>query len=81
MTTGRYRRLTRLESRLYRAEAYEQRCAGVHIPWDTRSSNYDIACAVAIAEQARNSRAVVILPGKAASVNAWTTWANEAKGV
>ena len=52
--TGRDRRLARLESRLYRAEAYEQRCTGVRIPWDTRSKYRDKIKFISFPQEGKN---------------------------
>ena len=78
--TGQGRRIARLEMLLHRADVNVQRYAVVHIPWNTSQADYDTACAMAIAEQARSPRTVVIAPGKAPTSELWAQWANEVKG-
>ena len=78
MASGSRRWLERL---LRKLDAHDvQRCAVVHIPWHTSQADYDTACAMAIAEQARSPRTVVIAPGKAPTSELWAQWANEVKG-
>jgi hypothetical protein len=65
------RRLLRMEQK------GAQRLAIIQIAWDLRPDTYEGACYVAALEQASSVRAVVILPKKAPSGEAWASWARE----